>query len=112
VLLRARLELLEEVLRARPRDGAEVQRELLLRHADARVLDDEPPLLRLRADAHGERALPLHERGLRQRPEAELVERVRRVGDELAEEDLLVRVEGVDDEREDAADLGLERMDG
>ena len=31
-----------------------------------------------------------------------------RVGDELAEEDLLVGVEGVDDEREQLVDLGLE----
>jgi hypothetical protein len=30
------------------------------------------------------------------------------VGDELAEEDLLVGVEGVDDEREELVDLGLE----
>ena len=31
-----------------------------------------------------------------------------RVGDELAEEDLLVGVEGVDDERKQLVDLGLE----
>jgi hypothetical protein len=39
---------------------------------------------------------------------ADLVERIGRVGDELAEEDLLVRVEGVDDEREKLVDLSLE----
>ena len=32
-----------------------------------------------------------------------------RVGDELAEEDLLVGVEGIDDEGEQLVDLGLER---
>jgi homospermidine synthase len=39
---------------------------------------------------------------------ADLVERIGRVGDELAQEDLLVRVEGVDDEREKLVDLSLE----
>jgi hypothetical protein len=33
---------------------------------------------------------------------------IRGVGDELAKEDLLVGVEGVDDEREQLVDLGLE----
>jgi hypothetical protein len=42
-----------------------------------------------------------------QRLVADLVERVRGVGDELAEEDLLVRVKGVDDQREELVDLRL-----
>ena len=46
--------------------------------------------------------------GLGQRAEAQLVERVGGVRDQLAEEDLLVRVERVDDEAEDLGDLGLE----
>ena len=49
---------------------------------------------------------------LREREEARLVERVGRVGDELAEEDLFVRVERVDDQREDLLHLGLEREFG
>ena len=40
--------------------------------------------------------------------EARLVERVGRVGDELAQEDFFVRVERVDDQREDLLDLRLE----
>ncbi len=43
---------------------------------------------------------------------AELVERVGRVGDELAEEDFRVRVEGVDDELEELRDFGLEFLFG
>ena len=43
---------------------------------------------------------------------AELVERVGGVGDELAEEDLRVRVERMDDELEELADFGLELLLG
>jgi hypothetical protein len=39
---------------------------------------------------------------------AELFQRVRRVGDQLAHEDLLLRVERMDDDIEQLADLGLE----
>jgi hypothetical protein len=40
----------------------------------------------------------------------ELVEGVRGVADELAEEDLGVRVEGVDDELKELGDFGLELL--
>ena len=43
-----------------------------------------------------------------EREVAQLVERVGGVGDQLAEEDLRVRVERVDDELEELADFGLE----
>jgi len=47
------------------------------------------------------------ERGLvRERGMADLVERVRGVGDQLADRDLLVGVEGVDDQRHQLVDLG------
>ena len=41
------------------------------------------------------------------RGEPQLIERVRRVGHELAEKHVSVAVEGVDDEVEEAVDLGL-----
>ena len=47
------------------------------------------------------------ELGLRQGAEAKLVERVRSVRDELAKENLLVAVEGVDHQVKDLAHLGL-----
>jgi hypothetical protein len=99
-------------VRARAGDGAEVLDELGLRHADARVLDDELLLVFQRTDADRERALSFHEAGLGERAEPQLVERVGRIRHELAEEDLLVRVERVDDERQDTADLGLKGMNG
>jgi hypothetical protein len=40
---------------------------------------------------------------------ADLVERIGRVGNELSQEDLLVRVEGVDDQVEKLGNLGLTR---
>src|SRR5690606_34412025 len=110
VLLRALLELFEKCRGARLRDGAEVLDELSLGHSDARVFDDEHLLLRLDAEPDDEGRIPLEQRGLGDGPEAELVERVGRVRDELTQEDLLVRVERIDDERQDSADLGLKRM--
>ena len=43
---------------------------------------------------------------------SDLIESVRGVGDELSEEDLLVGVEGVDDERQQLVDVALEGCAG
>ena len=112
VLLRGLFELRQERLRAGPRDGSEVLDELGLGHADARVLEDEDAALLVGPQPDDELGLSLEEGGLGDRPEPELVERIGGVRDQLAEEDLLVRVERVDDERQDTADLGLEDMLG
>lgn len=101
------LELLHELGGARAGDGAQVLHELALRHPDAGVLDDEDLGFLVGAEAYDELRLVREEAWLREPAEAELIEGVRRVGHELAEEDLLVRIEGVDDEREDPPDLGL-----
>jgi hypothetical protein len=50
----------------------------------------------------------LEQRGVVQRLEAQLVAGVRGVRDQLAQEDLLVRVQRVGDEVQDLLDLGLE----
>ena len=110
VLLRARLELLDEGGGPGPRDGAEVLDELGLGHADAGVFDHEHLGFGLDPQPDDELGLALEERRLGQRPEAQLVERVGRVRHELSKEDLLVRVERVDDEGQDPADLGLKGM--
>merc|ERR1719487_1089894 len=104
----ARLHRLHERLGARLRDGAEVGDHLGLRHADARV-DDRQRVVRLvRHQADEELGVRVEHRLVGERLVADLVERVRRVRDELAQEDLLVRVEGVDDERHQLVDLRLE----
>jgi hypothetical protein len=46
--------------------------------------------------------------GIRERLIADLVERIRGIGDKFSEEDLLVGVDGVDDQREQLRDLSLE----
>jgi hypothetical protein len=97
----------QELARARARDGAEVQGDLRRAHADAVVVDGERA--RVRVDLERDREV-VDRRHLRaaQRLEADLVEGVGRVRDQLAEEDVLVRVEGMDHEVQQLADLGLE----
>ena len=53
-------------------------------------------------------AIVLEQRVVGQRLEAQLVARIRRVGDQLAQEDLLVGVQGVDHQIEELLDFGLE----
>ena len=99
----------EELAGARARDGADVADDLIARHPDAVVVDRQ----RAGAGVGHEPDLELgrgREVGTAQRLEAQLVERVRGIGDELAKEDVLVRVEGVDHEVQQLPDFGLERV--
>jgi len=93
--------LLFERKRAALGDGAEVFVQLLLRHADAVVAHAE----RARGFVNDEANLKIVPRFadfvVRQREEVELVHRVAGVADELAQEDFLMRVDGVDHEVED-----------
>ena len=94
-------ELGEEVLGAGAGDGAEVRDEVFLVHADAGVGDGEGLVgfVELEVDARrvdavaDERFVPVVDEG----EVTELVERVGGVGDELAEEDLRVGVQRMDD---------------
>ncbi len=101
-------DLLEEGLGARARDRAEVLDQLLAAHADAAVVDAERARLPIELDPDARLGLARGELGPGQRLEAALVERVAGVRDELAQEDLLVAVEGVDHQAQDFAGLGLE----
>jgi hypothetical protein len=101
-------ELLEEAAGAGARDGAEVLVELLLVHADAVVLDDQGLVGPVQGDADGGIEGDALVGLVRDREVAELVDGVGGIGDELAEEYLLVRVERVDDEVEEARNLRLE----
>ena len=108
-LLRVRCHGLEELARARARDGAEVLLQVLLVHPDARVGDGQGlAVLRVEGDVDARdegHALVLL---LGEGEVLQLVQRVRGVGDELAEEDLRVRVQRMDDEREELVDFRLE----
>ena len=88
-------------------DGAQVRDQILLVHADAGVGDGEGLLLlvefQIDAGIEGKRLVGLVGEG----QVAELVERVGGVGDELAQEDLRMRIEGVDDQLQQLIDFGL-----
>merc|ERR1719298_47194 len=105
----ARLHRLHERLGARLHDRAKVGDHLGLGHAHTRV-DDRQGVVGLVGDeADVELGVGVKDGLVRQRLVADLVERVARVRDQLAQEDLLVRVERVDDERHELVDLSLER---
>ncbi len=105
---RAGLDLGQEFAGARIGDGAEVVHQVLLAHADAGVGHGEGLGLLVEADIDARVEGDRLERLVGEGQVLELVERVRGIGDELAQEDLLVRVEGVDDELQELAHLGLE----
>ena len=97
-----------ELQRAGMSDGAEVGLEGLLVHADAVVADGDGAGVLVAADVDVElRAHDAAVAGL-ERLEVHLVEGVGGVGDQLAEEDLLVGVDGVDHQVQQALGLGLE----
>jgi hypothetical protein len=90
--------------------------EVFLVHANAGVGDSEGfiGLVQFKVDARRIDAIP-NERPVLVVGEAEvtqLVERVRGVGDELAEEDLRVRIERMDDQLEELGDFGLKFLLG
>ena len=104
----AGLERLHEGLRAGLGDRAEVVDEVGLGHADAAVDEGQRLGLLVGLDLDEEVLLGVQLARVGQRLVADLVEGVAAVGDQLPEEDLLVGVEGVDDERHELRDLGLE----
>ncbi len=110
VLFRVLGEAIEESPGAGPRDGAQVLLELLLVHPDPVVLDHDGLVLFVddylyrRLEGDGLEGL------VGDAEVAQLVYGVGCVGNELAEENLLMRVEGVDDEVEEARNLRLEMV--
>ena len=102
------LDRLHEGLGARLGDRAEVLDQLRLGHADTRVPDRERLVRPVGDDRDEHLGLRLEARRVGQRLVADLVERIRSVRDQLAEEDLLVRVERVDDQAKKLADVRRE----
>ena len=100
-------ERLEELARAGFGDGADVGNHLVARHADAVVGDRDGARRLIEADANFELGIVFKQILAGQRLEAQLVAGVGRIGDQLAQEDLLVAVQRVDHEVEQLLDLGL-----
>ena len=82
-------------LGARLGNGAEVIDHVGPGHVDTGVADGERLVLLVGRDADVKLLLSLRRGRVSQRLVADLVERIRAVGDDLAKEDLLVRVERV-----------------
>ena len=74
-------------------NGAEVFHEFLMRHADAVIGESERTRFFIGGDVDFERERGLVDVLLGAFDVAEFLHRVRRIGDQLAEEDFLVRVE-------------------
>ena len=108
VLLLVAGEAREELARAAARDRAEVLDRLGARHADAVVRHGDGARGLVERDVDRELGVAVEELGMRDRLEAQLVAGVGRVAHELAQEDLLVRVERVDHQLQQLLDLGLE----
>ena len=101
--------LLLELERSALRDDAEVVFQLVAGHADAVVLDGQCAGLLIRRKTDLIAALRC-ERGVGQRTEMALVHRVARVRDQLAQENLLVRVDRVNHHVQQTFGLRLELL--
>ena len=101
-----RADLIQESAGAGAGDGAEVLDQVVVGHADAVVGDGDG--LRRDGDVDLQLVAFGEEFGVGEGQVAELVAGVGGVGDELAQEDLPVRVQGMGDDIEEAGDLGLE----
>ena len=102
-------EAVEKLQRSAVGDRAEVLDQLFAGHADPAVDDVEPSLFFVRLQADLQRAVAAM-RFICQLDMAHLVERVRRVRNQLADRDLAVLVERVREEMQELLDLGLERV--
>ncbi|MCY1384358.1 hypothetical protein D9M69_726040 [compost metagenome] len=81
-----------------------------LAHADAVVGDGDGLGVLVEAHAHVEVGRVLEQRGVVQALEAQLVAGVRRVGHQLAQEDLGVGIQRMGDEVQQLRHFGLERQ--
>ena len=104
------LQLGHERLGAGAGDGAEMIDQLLPLHADAVVGDHERFGLLVRGDADLERVALAQQRRAGNRLVAELVAGVGGVGDELAQEDVGLGIDGVHHEVQQLGNLGLEGL--
>ncbi len=105
----ARFELFHERLGARARDGAERLDHLVVAHADAVVLDGEAGRLGVDPDGDAGLGVIAEQFGLGDGFVAEPLAGVGGVGDQLAEEHILVGIDRVHHEVQQAGNVGFER---
>ena len=107
VLLLIARETAEEFRGARLRDGTELLDDLGAVHADAVVGDRDGAGLGVVVHGDCELGLLAQQLGPGERLETQLVSRIRGVGDEFAQEDLPVAVQGMDHQLEELLYLSL-----
>jgi hypothetical protein len=105
-------QLAHETLGAGARDGAEIVGQLAPAHADAVVRNGERVRRLVWRDQDLQQRVIAQKLGLREARVAQPVAGVRCVRDQLAQKDLAMLVERVDDQIENPADFGLERLHG
>merc|ERR1712137_1087573 len=99
---------LHELLGTGTGDRTEVVDKIGLGHTDTSVLDGEGLVGLIGDDVETEVLVRVELARVRKGLVADLVKRIGTVGDQFSEEDLLVGVDGVDDEGKKLRDLGLE----
>ena len=109
VFLLIALELGHEFTRTALGDGAQIGHGLFGAHADAVVADGDGLLVGVETQPHLEVGRVFIELGMIDGLETQLVAGIRRVGDQLAQEDFLVGIQRVGNEVQDLLDLGLKR---
>ena len=108
VALLAFVQVRQKVARAALGDGAQMRDRLFGAHADAVVADGQGARLLVQKQADLQVRRVLEQCGVVQRLEAQLVAGIAGVGNQLAQEDFLVRVQAVGDQMQDLLDFGLE----
>lgn len=107
--LRARvLHLAQKFRGARLGNRSQIVHQILPGHSDARVRYVQHPVLLIGLHSYVKVGVGVEHLFLRQREQADFVEGVGRVRDQLAQKDFLVAVQGVDDQFHHAVHLGLE----
>jgi hypothetical protein len=98
---------LHEGLGTRLGDRTEVVDQISLGHTNTGISDGEGTLLLVGSNSDKELLLSVEGRRIGKSLVSDLVESIGRVGNQFSKENLLVGVEGVDDEIEKLRDLGL-----
>jgi hypothetical protein len=102
------LQRFHERLGSRTGDGSQVVHQICLCHSNTSIAQDQTLLILQGKDLNLQSRLALQSALIGQRSETNLIQSVRRIGDQLAQEHFLVRVESVDDQAHQLIDLSLE----
>ena len=109
LLLLRGFDALDKGFRAGARDRAECIRHVVTAHADAVILDRQRILIGIERDGDVRLGVLAEKFGTGDRLVPQLLAGVRRIGDELAKKNLLVRIDRMDHQMQEFCDIRLER---